>query len=81
MRNHDRTSKQNEEELVSEQHDHDSTEPVPEADALEQETPLEIEPADEEIELPHGVPDDASEADALEQATPVPGQGDEDVSR
>lgn len=62
--------------------DEERAEPIPEADALEQATPVEPEPADDdEIELPDGVPDDAAEADALEQATPVPGQEGEDMPR
>jgi len=65
---------------MSDQHD-GTTEPVPEADALEQDKPVEPGPANDEIELPDGVPDDASEADALEQATPVQGQDDDDVPR
>lgn len=68
---------------MSDQADDDErAEPIPEADALEQATPVEPEPAeDDEIELPDGVPDDATEADALEQATPVPDQEGEDVRR
>ena len=69
---------------MSDRHDNETTEPsepVPEADALDQDTPVEADPSDDEIELPDGVPDDASEADALEQVTPVPGQDEEDVPR
>jgi hypothetical protein len=53
----------------------DRSEPVPEADALEQATSVDDD--DEERELPHGMPDDAAEGDALEQATTVPGSDDD----
>lgn len=66
---------------MSDQHDDETTEPVPEADALDQDTPVEADPSDDEIDLPDGIPDDASEADALEQVTPVPGQDEENVPR
>ncbi|HWC69866.1 MAG TPA: hypothetical protein VG993_01760 [Actinomycetota bacterium] len=58
----------------------DRSEPIPEADALEQELPVEDDP-EHEAELPDEVPDDAAEGDALEQATPVPGSEDEDTPR
>lgn len=62
--------------------DDEHGDPIPEADALEQAAPVEHEPREgEEIDLPEGVPDDATEADALEQATPVPGQEEDDVPR
>jgi hypothetical protein len=54
----------------------DRTDLVPEADALEQATSVDDD-ADEERELPHGMPDDAAEGDALEQATTVPGSDDD----
>ncbi len=54
------------------------SEPVPEADELEQAVPAHDE--DEELEPPPEMPDDAAEGDALEQATPVP-DDDEDAPR
>jgi hypothetical protein len=65
--------------------DHDeTTEPIPEADALEQaesvedDTDEEIAPLDQVLDE---IPDEAPEADALEQATPVPGQNEADAPR
>ena len=55
------------------------SEPVPEADELEQAAP--VDERAEELERPREVPDDAAEGDALEQATPVPGSEDDDVPR
>ena len=54
------------------------SEPVPEADELEQAAPVHDE--GEEPEPPPELPDDAPEGDALEQATPVP-DDDEDAPR
>jgi hypothetical protein len=64
--------------------DHDeTTEPIPEADALEQAAP--VDGTDEDAipldEMFDEVPDEAPEADALEQATPVPGQDEDDAPR
>ena len=66
---------------MSDQHDDEAADPVPEADALDQDAPVDADPAEDEIDLPDGVPDDASEADALEQVTPVPGQDEENGPR
>jgi hypothetical protein len=65
---------------LSDRHDDETTEPVPEADAIEQATPMHAEPPDDD-DLPEGIPDDASEADAIEQATAVSGQDEEDAPR
>ena len=66
---------------MSDRHDDETTEPVPEADALEQATPMDAEAPDEDLDLPEGIPDDASEGDAIEQATAVSGQDEEDAPR
>ena len=57
----------------------ETTEPVPEADAIEQATPADDRSDD--LEAPEELPDDASEADAIEQATPVTDLDDDDAPR
>jgi hypothetical protein len=67
---------------MGDQDDDRTTEPVPEADALEQTESVEDE-SSEDQQLPAGfeLPDDAAEADAIEQAMPVPGQDEDDAPR
>jgi hypothetical protein len=55
------------------------SEPVPEADELEQVAP--VDDGADGSERPGEIPDDAAEGDALEQATPVPGSEDDDAPR
>ncbi|HJR96885.1 MAG TPA: hypothetical protein VJ979_03160 [Actinomycetota bacterium] len=55
------------------------SEPVPEADELEQAAP--VDDGADGPEQPREMPDDAAEGDALEQATPVPGSEDDDAPR
>jgi hypothetical protein len=57
----------------------ETTEPVPEADAIEQATPADARSDD--LEIPEELPDDAPEADAIEQAMPVTDLDDDDAPR
>lgn len=57
----------------------DTTDPVPEADAIEQAMPADDRSDD--LEAPEALPDDAPEADAIEQATPVTDLDDDDAPR
>ena len=64
---------------MQDRRDDEATEPLPEADAIEQAMPADDR--SDNLEELEELPEDASEADAIEQATAVTDLDDDDAPR